>query len=721
MKKIIKLGNEHYILATSALADDRTRVLKHGETFAVFNRYGDIQPIGLKEQGIYHEGTRFLSRMELLLGNSHPFLLSSTIRQDNTLLAVDLTNPDYDLDEAISIPRGTIYLSRVKLLWQACCHERLRVTNFSRDPVAVSFSLQFEADFADIFEVRGEKRIKRGEQTSVVQEDGSVMVSYTGLDGIVRQTHLASLPTPTALTTSALMFDTLLEPKEEKTFYLTVTCHSERKSPKIVSFSHARTAAAHALEKTQSQFCSIFTVNEQFNDWLNRSLDDTSLMITDLPEGPYPYAGVPWFNTTFGRDGIITALECLWVNPDLARGVLGFLAATQAQDEIPEQDAEPGKIIHETRRGEMAALKEIPFERYYGSVDATPLFIVLAHAYYERTGDHAFLSCLWPHIQRALEWIDRYGDRDGDGFVEYFRHSPNGLVQQGWKDSFDSVFHADGTIAQGPLALCEVQGYVYAAKIGACHLARVLGYPEDADRLLNQANDLREQFDRAFWSDKLSMYVLALDGEKRQCQVRASNAGHCLFTEIALEERAKDMSQVLLMEDFFSGWGIRTLHSSEARYNPMSYHNGSVWPHDTALIAYGLSRYGYHDKVHQILTGLFDMSIYVDLHRLPELVCGFPRRPGEGLTQYPLACAPQSWAAGAVFLLLQACLGLSIEGAKGEIRFSHPYLPEYLPGIQIKNLRIGKNSADLSITGTEEDVTVNVIRKDEPLNVITVK
>jgi glycogen debranching enzyme len=458
--------------------------LKHGETFAVFNRYGDIQPIGLGEQGIYHEGTRFLSRMELLLGNTHPFLLSSTIRQDNTLLAVDLTNPDFDLDEVISIPRGTIYLSRAKLLWQACCHERLRVTNFSRDPLAVSFSLQFEADFADIFEVRGEKRIKRGEQTSVVQEDGSVMVSYTGLDGIVRQTHLASLPPPTSLTTSALMFDVLLEPKEEKTFYLIVTCHIGQKSPKIVSFSNARTAAAHALEKTQSQFCSLFTANEQFNDWLNRSLDDTSLMISDLPEGPFPYAGVPWFNTAFGRDGIITALECLWVNPDLARGVLTFLAATQAQDEIPEQDAEPGKIIHETRRGEMAALKEIPFEQYYGSVDATPLFIVLAHAYYERTGDHAFLSCIWPNIQRALDWIDHYGDRDGDGFVEYFRHSPNGLVQQGWKDSFDSVFHADGTFAKGPLALCEVQGYVYAAKVGACNLARVLGYQEYADQLL---------------------------------------------------------------------------------------------------------------------------------------------------------------------------------------------------------------------------------------------
>ncbi|RMH38110.1 MAG: amylo-alpha-1,6-glucosidase [Nitrospirae bacterium] len=721
MQKVIKLGDEHYILATSALADDRTRVLKHGETFAVFNRYGDIQPIGLKEQGLYHEGTRFLSRMELMLETTHPFLLSSAIRQDNTLLAVDLTNPDVSLNDHTFIPRGTVYLSRAKLLWQSCCYERFRLINFGLDTLDITFSLHVDSDFADIFEVRGERRAKRGDRFYSVDESGCLVISYTGLDGIRRQTRITPNPAPVATTETSITFAARLAPKEEHTFYLTIACQVGERAPSIVSFQEARASAAQALEIQKSQFCRLYTENEQFNDWTNRSLDDIAMMITDLPEGPYPYAGVPWFNTPFGRDGIITALECLWINPNVARGVLAFLAATQADDVIPEQDAEPGKILHETRCGEMAALKEIPFARYYGSVDATPLFVMLAGAYYERTGDRAFVSSIWPNIERALQWIERYGDQDGDGFIEYVRHSSHGLLHQGWKDSHDSVFHADGSFAKGPIALCEVQAYVYAAKKAAATLARVLGQNERAEELGRQAEQLRTKFDRAFWSDELGTYVLALDGEKRPCRVRASNAGHCLFAGIAMPERVSLVAKTLFGEQGFSGWGIRTLHANEVRYNPMSYHNGSVWPHDNALIAYGLSRYGYMSQVHEIMTGLFDMSIYVELHRLPELVCGFPRRPEEGPTLYPVACAPQAWASGAVFLLLQACLGLSFDGANREIRLTRPSLPPYLPSLQINNLRIGEASADLVIARSDEDVTVNVVRKDESLNIVTVK
>ncbi len=719
--KIIRVGSEHYILATSALADDRTRVLKQGETFAVFNRYGDIQPIGLGEQGLYHEGTRFLSRLELFLGHTHPFLLSSTVKQDNALLAVDLTNPDCCLDEGTLIPRGSLHISRAKLLWEGCCYERLRLTNYSRDSLAGVFSLQFEADFADIFEVRGEQRHRRGRQSISISRQDHVLIQYQGLDGVQRITHLLASPAPTSVTNSTFLFEASFEPKEEKTFEITVMCQIGEHTPSTVSFSQARISSAHALERTESKFCSIFTANEQFNDWINRSIDDLAMMTTDLPEGPFPYAGVPWFSTAFGRDSLLTAMECLWVNPDLARGVLAFLASCQATEEIPEQDAEPGKILHETRRGEMAALKEIPFERYYGSVDSTPLFVMLAGAYYERTGDLDFINRLWPHIEQALQWIDRYGDKDGDGFVEYLRHSPTGLVQQGWKDSHDSVFHVDGTIAEGPIALCEVQGYVYAAKMFASNLAAILGHAERAGALFQEARTLQQRFHEAFWSNELGMYVLALDGNKRPCRVRASNAGHTLFSEIALPEAAQAVADTLLKDEFFSGWGIRTLATSETRYNPMSYHNGSVWPHDNALVGFGFSRYGLTERVNQILTGLFDMSIAVDLHRLPELVCGFTRRPGEGPTLYPVACAPQAWAAGTVFLLLQACLGLSIQGKEGEIRFSKPFLPEFLPAIQIKNLRIGKASVDLAITRAREDVTVNVLRKDEGLDIVTVK
>ncbi|WNM62183.1 amylo-alpha-1,6-glucosidase [Candidatus Nitrospira neomarina] len=720
-KKIIRIGDEHYILATSALADARTHVLKHGETFGIFNRYGDIQRIGLGEQGLYHEGTRFLSKLEFNLEESHPFLLSSTIKEDNALLAVDLTNPDRYQNDLTFLPRGTLHISRTKLLWQARCYEQFQFTNYSLNPLILSFSIQFEADFADIFEVRGEQRPQRGVMTTTLLKSKAVVFEYQGLDHIKRITYLTVDPSPTTASTKSMVFEVSLAPHEEKSFHINVACSVEGQVPEPMNFSTARVHAAHALQTAKAQYCKIYSGNEQFNDWLNRSLDDICMMTTDLPQGAYPYAGVPWFSTAFGRDGIITALECLWINPDLARGVLTFLASTQATDIIPDQDAQPGKILHETRKGEMAALKEIPFEQYYGSVDSTPLFVLLAGAYFDRTGDKDFIVSLWPHLERALAWIDEYGDPDKDGFVEYVRQTPNGLAQQGWKDSNDAVFHADGTIAEGPIALCEVQGYVYAAKRAASHLARLLNYHDRAESLLREAQTLRHQFNLQFWSDELGTYILALDRIKQPCAIRSTNAGHTLFTEIATQDRAERIAKGLLEEDFFSGWGIRTIPTTEIRYNPMAYHNGSIWPHDNALIALGMSRYGLTQGVERLLGGLFDLSIQVDLHRLPELICGFPRKPGEGPILYPVACAPQAWAAGAVFLLLQACLGISFHGTDREIRFTHPSLPEFLPAIQIKNLRIGKVSADLEFTRTESDVMINVTRKDDQLSIVAVR
>jgi glycogen debranching enzyme len=719
--KIIRIGDEHYILATSPLADARTHVLKHGETFGIFNRYGDVQHFGLGEQGLYHEGTRFLSKFEFNLEEATPFLLSSTIKEDNALLAVDLTNPDRYKDDLTFLPRGTLHISRAKLLWQSRYLERLQFTNYSFIPLTLTFSLKFEADFADIFEVRGEQRAQRGVITATLMKDKTVLLEYQGLDEVKRATHLTADPSPTSASTTSMIFELALSPKEQKTFHINVSCSVDQHLPEALSFPSAQALAAQALETGKARFCTLYTGNEQFNDWVNRSLNDLCMMTTDLPQGPYPYAGVPWFSTPFGRDGIITALECLWINPDLTRGVLQYLASTQAGDINPEQDAEPGKILHETRKGEMAALKEIPFELYYGSVDSTPLFIMLAGAYYDRTGDEELMRNLWPHLERALDWIDQYGDKDQDGFVEYHRQTPTGLAQQGWKDSHDSVFHADGSLAEGPIALCEVQGYVYAAKMAASNLAGILGHAERAGRLYDEAQTLRDQFNRLFWSEELGTYMLALDGKKQPCSVRSTNAGHTLFTEIATRDRAELIINRMFEHDFFSGWGIRTIPTNEARYNPMAYHNGSIWPHDNALIALGMSRYGFTQSLDRILAGLFDMSIYVDLHRLPELICGFERRPGEGPILYPVACAPQAWAAGAVFLLLQACLGISFQGAEREIRFSNPHLPEFLPALHIKNLRIGKLSADLELTRTESDVLINVIRKDDSLNIVAIR
>ncbi|MGH9632224.1 MAG: amylo-alpha-1,6-glucosidase, partial [Bryobacteraceae bacterium] len=402
-------------------------------------------------------------------------------------------------------------------------------------------------------------------------------------------------------------------------------------------------------------------------------------------------------------------------------GVLSYLAAMQATDSDPERDAEPGKILHELRQGEMAQLREVPFGRYYGSVDSTPLFVWLAGAYYDRTGDLRFLRNIWPNIEAALEWIDRFGDIDGDGFIEYARRTESGLLQQGWKDSHDSVFHGEGRLAAGPVALCEVQAYVYAAKYYAADVANDLGFPEKSEKLRADAALLKNRFEQAFWCDEISMYALALDGEKRQCRVRNSNAGQCLFTGIASPAHARRTIESLLSSPLFSGWGVRTIASSERRYNPMSYHNGSVWPHDNALIASGASRYRDKQLALRILSALLDLSIFTELHRLPELICGFPRRPGKGPTLYPVACAPQAWAAGAVFLVLQSCLGLSIRARESRIHLHYAALPESLRWVQIRNLKIGNSSLDLIFERTAETVAVDIRRRTGDVEIVAVK
>jgi glycogen debranching enzyme len=463
------------------------------------------------------------------------------------------------------------------------------------------------------------------------------------------------------------------------------------------------------------------TSNTRVDAWLNRAVADLYMMTTEIDTGPYPYAGVPWYNTPFGRDGIITALECSWLRPSLAQGVLTYLAATQATEIVPEEDAEPGKILHETLRGEMAACKEMPFHRYYGSVDATPLFVVLAGTYYRRTGDRAFIEKLWPHIETALSWIDRYGDVDGDGFVEYSRRCPTGLLHQGWKDSDDAVFHANGEPAQGPIALCEVQGYVYAARREAASLAALIGLGDRSTALTRAALELRQQFEQAFWCEELSTYALALDGDKRPCRVRSSNPGHCLFAGIVGEDRARLVARTLLSRASFCGWGIRCIAAGEARFNPMGYHTGAVWPHDNAIIAAGLARYGMTELATRIWHGLFDAARWFDLHRMPELFCGFAQESGEGPVPYPVACAPQAWAAASVFLTLQACLGIEVDGAEGHIRFTRPQLPAGISELLIHNLSVGQGSADLRIVNHEDDVGVHVLRREGDIRVTVSK
>ena len=710
-----------HILAASSPADERTRILKHGDTFAVFDRYGDVKPGGLGEEGLYHDGTRFLSCAVFELEGQRPFFLNSSIGEENDQLAVALTNPDLLSDGEVRLPLGTLHLALNKFLWQGVCYQQLQVKNYALHPVQTTLAWHFAADFADIFEVRGMKRTARGHNLDAEVCDDLVALGYRGLDGVVRRTRLQFEPRPSSLTASMARIDLSLRAQEEATFVVTVACERAPGAPRACRFDAARAEAQADHQRRQAGSCCIETSNGQINAWVNRATSDLHMLTTELPTGPYPYAGVPWFNTPFGRDGIITALECLWLRPQLARGVLAYLAATQAQDVIPAQDAEPGKVVHEIRNGEMAALGEMPFGRYYGSVDATPLFVLLTGAYYERTGDRPFVGSLWPNIEAALLWIDRYGDCDGDGFVEYHRRSADGLLHQGWKDSDDAVFHADGTTARGPIAVCEVQGYVYAARRAGAALAEVLGQKRRAAQLTRQADDLRERFEQAFWCDELSTYALALDGDKRPCRVRASNPGHCLFSGIADQERAQRVAHTLLGPESFSGWGVRTLAASERRYNPMGYHSGAVWPHDNALIAQGLARYGLVELALQIWTGLFEAGMHFDLHRMPELFCGFARGTGEGPVPHPVACAPQAWAAASVFLLLQALLGLEIDGRTAQVRFTRPQLPASLGELRIHNLEVAGATADLLLVRHGHDVSVNVLRRDGELQVLVVE
>ena len=718
---VIEVGQQFYIRASSSLADDRTRVLLSGDTFAVFDRSGDIQPVGFGQQGIFHMETRHLSRLEMRIGGLRPLLLSSTVREDNVIFAVDMTNPDLKLASGSSLARGTLHIYRAKFLTDGVSHDQITLHNYGDLPIDIEISIEFDADFADIFEVRGEKRERRGETLPEEISRGTVMLSYEGLDRVRRNTRVSCSLAACVAKEGSIYLPIHLEPQAEISFTLAIECSREGAAEQDDSYETALHRLIQQRNTGPLAQVDIHTSNEQFNNWYRRSRSDLEMIVTRTPFGFYPYAGVPWFSTVFGRDGIITALELLWLEPSIAKGVLAFLAATQATEIDAERDAEPGKILHEMRKGEMAELREIPFGRYYGTVDATPLFIVLAVAYYERTADLEFLRSIWPNILAALEWIDRYGDRDGDGFVEYARQTDHGLVQQGWKDSNDSVFYSDGRLAVGPIALCEVQSYVYAAKRGIAAVAEELGHTKMAEKLEIDAAELRANFSSRFWSDELSMFVLALDGEKRQCSVRSSNSGHCLFSGIASGPQSRHLSEGLLSPAFFSGWGIRTIVTGEKRYNPMSYHNGSVWPHDNAMIAYGALRQSDKTLALRVLSALTELSGNVNLHRLPELICGFGRRAGKGPTLYPVACSPQAWAAGAVFMVLQACLGLEIRAHESRVYLHYSALPESLQHVHIRNLHIGSACVDLSFERYSETVGVNIVRRTGEVEIVALR
>ena len=713
MQDHIPVVADFHIQASPQAAALPKLVLKRGESFLVSDRHGDFPAHFDGELGFYHAGTRYLRWLELRVNGERPLLLGAEIAHNNDGIRIALTNSDLQEPTGVrAVPRNTLHLDREVTLSEGELLHVMTLASFHDAPCELTLELLFNADFRDVFEVRGMHRAERGELLAEDRDGTIVRLRYRGLDAIVRTTELAFDPPPLLIAASRAVYRVGLAPGARRQLRLAVTAGTaEPRGAGSPAGRDGRAALERraAASRLEAHAARISTDNEAYNTVVARSLADLDILLTDTPQGRVPYAGVPWYVAAFGRDSIITSLQLLPYYPEAAAGTLRFLATWQGRTDDAFRDEEPGKILHEYRHGEMANCREIPFVPYYGAVDATPLFLVLLHEYVRWTGDLGLARELWPAAQAALGWLHAWGDGDGDGYLEYATRSPLGLTNQGWKDSADAVMHADGALASTPIALVEAQGYAYAAYRAIAELARMLGDPGLAEHARGDAEALREAFNRDFWLKDDAFYALALDGDKRASRVVTSNPAHCLWTGIVDESRAARVAARLLADDMFSGWGIRTLSANERRYNPMSYHNGSVWPHDNAIAAAGFRRYRLPEHALTLATVLFDAARTFEHARIPELFCGFTRHAEHGPVSYPVACAPQAWAAGSILQMLTALLGLDADAPQGRVTFQSPVLPGWLRTVEIHGLRVGRASLDVALSRGRDSASVDLI------------
>lgn len=688
-----------YVLQGEASASVEKIKLKFGEAFMVLDTRGDL-PESEQETGLYWRGTRFLRTFDLFVDGMPWTGLSHSVSDEEGTCQIDLSNPYLPRGEHEGVAHGVAHVRRRLMLRGRTLIEQFTLTSYHETPIAFTLGLLLGADFHDIFEIRGLHRGKRGSLAEPQLAPDAISLSYLGADNIARETRIEFDPPaaevgPTVrpdgqrrTDAGAALWRLELRDGVPVTVRITVRLwEGAPATPEDVRWPTIEPGHEEALRPRQLP--ALVSDNTFFNQTLQRGMHDLVMMCVRTPQGLYPYGGIPWYVCPFGRDGLITSMEFLPWFPEVARGTLDFLAARQGTKEDAFTEEQPGKILHELRRGELANLREIPFIPYYGTVDATPLFLIALEQYIRWTDDTDFLRKLWPNALAAAQWIVQYGDTDGDGLLEYQRATSTGLVNQGWKDSWDAISHADGRLAEGPIALCEAQAYAYAALHAMAYLADRAGYGEQVDGWLNRANQLRARFIEKFWWPEEQCYYLALDGAKEPCKVVASNAGQCLWAGIAPHEQGEAIVERLMRPDIYTEWGIRTLSSQAARYNPMSYHNGSVWPHDTAMIGVGFARYGFREEAARLLGNLYGISLHYEGARLPELLCGFGRMHGYGPTRYPVACSPQSWAAGAPFLLLGAILGFEADAEHGRLTLRRPTLPDWLSKLEMRGLRVG--------------------------------
>lgn len=695
-------------------------IIKEGEYFLFTYENGDITHGNRAGLGLYYRDTRFLTSLETRVEGMQPLFLSSSVER-GYMANIHLSNPDIVYDGETFIPQDTVSIRRSRLI-RDCLIERLYVRNFHIAPVHLRLTMAFTSDFADIFEVRGMQRAKRGRVHRPRMEDGAFVLSYTGTDRMGRFTRILFNRQPDEWRLGRagveVAFDFLLNQYEVEMLDLHVIPIEEGEEKPPVKFTDARAALRRSYESWVEGTTRVETDNNVFNLTIQRSVRDLRALHTRTRYGEIVVGGVPWYSAPFGRDALITCYETLVLKAELARDSLRFLAAFQGKEVNDWRDEEPGKILHEIRQGEMARMGEIPHTPYYGSVDSTPLFLVLLTEYLKWTDDMETFRALEENVDAALRWIDDYGDLDGDGLVEYSRRSDRGLTNQFWKDSGDSLLQPGGRLPCGPVATVETQGYVYYAKRRLGELYIMQGDLEKGKRLLMEAEEMRRKVEELFWDEDLGFYVIALDGDKNPVRVVSSNGGQLLFTGLPAPERAHRVITRLMEEDMFSGWGIRTLSTREFYYNPMSYHNGSIWPHDNAIILKGIKRYGRHEACVKLVEGLSRASLSMDHLRLPELFCGFRRARFAEPVPYPVACSPQAWASGSIFLILQSMLGLSPDAAKGVLYINNPCLPPWLEMVTLHNLRVGSSRISLFFRREKEITVFSVIEKQGDVRVV---
>jgi glycogen debranching enzyme len=695
-------------------------VVRENGIFLLTDKQGNVPAGNESGFGLYFQDCRYLSTYEFSCTSAPLVMLLSTAAMGYASEHV-LTNPRMVTLDGREIPRETIEVRRQRHV-DGGLRETVRVTNFNLEPVTLEFRFSFGADFADIFEVRGQERVARGQRLPPRVNGTRIEFRYASLDGIEQRTIADCDEMVSAIDAESATFRLRLGPREAQQLRVSISIGSggqiREAAPADDATERRRTAASYA--RWREGCTRVLTSNEIFNTVLERSINDVRTLWNADERGGYLVAGSPWFDTLFGRDSIITSLEMLAFRPALAKSTLMALAELQGKVVDDWRDEQPGKILHETRAGEMARTGEVAFSRYYGSVDATALFMLLAAEYWRWTADRRLLRMLEPNLIACLDWVRRWGDADGDGFVEYERAMEKGLLNQGWKDSGDAIVHADGRLAAPPIALVEVQGYLFAGLLGLSEVAQALRNRALADDALREARSLRARFNRSYWMEDRQFYALALDGSKQQVRSIASNPGHCLFTLIAPARRGAAVARRLMEPDMFSGWGIRTLSADSNRFNPMGYHVGSIWPHDNALIAAGMKRYGQESLLEELATAIYDTARAMEYYRLPELFCGSPRTSQSQPVPYPVACRPQAWAAGAIPLVVTALLGLCPRADRGELSIVRPRLPGWLDRVEVRQLHVGKGSADLLFELRNRRTQVTVLQTTGGLGVTVV-